>query len=159
MRGGQVDEALVVRVLAGEGGLGRRLGDARMAVEARQHRLGAERVVRQARRDLRVGQHPGQLAAHLGGGDPAQRPRFQRSAQTGRRLVGEDEEVEHDVGVEDDGGRVRHGFSRAEPATMSKRSRRHSIGPFHIGTRRDSFRRMRCGSFMSGVSTQAVQPA
>ena len=26
---------------------------------------------------------------------------------------------------------------------MSKRNRRHSIGPFHIGTRRDSFSRMR----------------
>ena len=35
---------------------------------------------------------------------------------------------------------------RAEPATMSKRNRRHSIGPFHIGTRRDSFSRMRAGS-------------
>ena len=42
---------------------------------------------------------------------------------------------------------------------MSKRNSRHSIGPFHIGTRRDSFSRMREGSFRSGVSTQAVQPA
>ena len=47
---------------------------------------------------------------------------------------------------------------RAEPATISKRNSRHSIGPFHIGTRRDSFKRMRCGSLRSGVSTQAVQP-
>ena len=48
---------------------------------------------------------------------------------------------------------------RAEPATSSKRKKRHSIGPFHIGTRRDSLRRMALGSFMSGLSTQAVQPA
>ena len=41
---------------------------------------------------------------------------------------------------------------------MSKRNSRHSIGPFHIGTRRDSFSRMRVGSLRSGVSTQAVQP-
>jgi hypothetical protein len=50
-------------------------------------------------------------------------------------------------------------YLRAEPATMSKRNSRHSIGPFHIGTRRDSFRRICLGSFRSGVSTQAVQPA
>ena len=39
---------------------------------------------------------------------------------------------------------------------MSKRNRRHSIGPFHIGTRRDSFSRMRVGSFMSVV---VLEPA
>ena len=48
---------------------------------------------------------------------------------------------------------------RAEPATRSKRNKRHSIGPFHIGTRFDSFSRIAPGSFMSGLSTQAVQPA
>ena len=48
--------------------------------------------------------------------------------------------------------------ARAEPLTMSKRNNRHSIGPFHIGTRRLSFRRIAVGSFMSGLSTQAVQP-
>ena len=48
---------------------------------------------------------------------------------------------------------------RAEPATRSKRNSRHSIGPFHIGTRRASFSRIALGSFMSGLSTQAVQPA
>jgi YidB-like protein len=42
---------------------------------------------------------------------------------------------------------------RAEPATRSKRNSRHSIGPFHIGTRRDSFSRIALGSFMSGLST------
>ena len=47
---------------------------------------------------------------------------------------------------------------RAEPATMSKRNSRHSIGPFHSGTRRLSLRRISDGSFISGVSTQAVQP-
>ena len=46
-----------------------------------------------------------------------------------------------------------------DPATRSKRNSRHSIGPFHIGTRRDSFRRIALGSFMSGLSIQAVQPA
>ena len=51
------------------------------------------------------------------------------------------------------------GLARADPATSSKRKSRHSIGPFHIGTRRFSFRRSACGSFMSGLSTQAVQPA
>ena len=48
---------------------------------------------------------------------------------------------------------------RAEPATRSKRNSRHSIGPFHIGTRRDSFSRIALGSFMSGLRIQAVQPA
>ena len=42
---------------------------------------------------------------------------------------------------------------------MSKRKRRHSIGPFHSGTRRLSFNRISEGSFGSGDSTQAVQPA
>jgi hypothetical protein len=32
------------------------------------------------------------------------------------------------------------------------------MGPFHIGTRRLSFKRMSEGSFMSGLSSQAVQP-
>jgi uncharacterized protein YidB (DUF937 family) len=44
-------------------------------------------------------------------------------------------------------------YLRADPATRSKRNSRHSIGPFHIGTRRDSFRRIAPGSFMSGLST------
>ena len=44
------------------------------------------------------------------------------------------------------------------PATRSKRNRRHSIGPFHIGILRDSRRRMRRGRSRSGVSSQAVQP-
>ena len=39
---------------------------------------------------------------------------------------------------------------------MSKRNSRHSIGPFHIGMRRDSFSRMRVGSFMSGDSTRIL---
>ena len=33
------------------------------------------------------------------------------------------------------------------------------MAPFHIGTRRLSFRRMSAGSLASGVSTWAVQPA
>ena len=49
--------------------------------------------------------------------------------------------------------------SRIDPATRSKRNSRHSIGPFHSGTRRDSFRRICAGSFVSGLSTHAVQPA
>jgi hypothetical protein len=49
-------------------------------------------------------------------------------------------------------------FARAEPLTMSNLNKRHSSGPFHMGTRRDSFRRILLGSFKSGVSTQAVQP-
>ena len=69
------------------------------------------------------------------------------------------------------GARSRHGLgapgrqrlalrcARADPATRSKRNSRHSIGPFHSGTRRDSFERICAGSFMSGLSTQAVQPA
>jgi hypothetical protein len=44
------------------------------------------------------------------------------------------------------------------PLTMSKRNKRHSMGPFHMGTRRDSFRRILLGSFKSGVSIQALQP-
>ena len=48
---------------------------------------------------------------------------------------------------------------RAEPATMSKRNRRHSMAPLNMGTRRLSFRRIRPGNFSSGVSTQADQPA
>ena len=48
---------------------------------------------------------------------------------------------------------------RAEPATRSKRNRRHSIGPFHIGTRRDSFSRIALGRRGSGLRIQAVQPA
>ncbi len=50
-------------------------------------------------------------------------------------------------------------YRRADPATMSKRNKRHSIGPFHIGTRWLSFSRISEGSFISGLSTQAVQPA
>ena len=46
-----------------------------------------------------------------------------------------------------------HQRLRAEPATRSNRNSRHSIGPFHIGTRRDSFRRIALGIFMSGLST------
>ena len=52
-----------------------------------------------------------------------------------------------------------HRTSRFDPATRSNRNSLHSIGPFHIGTRRDSFRRIACGSLASGLSTQAVQPA
>jgi len=48
---------------------------------------------------------------------------------------------------------------RIAPATMSKRNSRHSMGPFHSGTRRDSFSRMWVGSFMSGLRIQPVQPA
>jgi hypothetical protein len=44
------------------------------------------------------------------------------------------------------------------PAVISKRSSRHSIGPFHSGTRRLSFSRIRLGSLGSGLSSQAVQP-
>lgn len=48
---------------------------------------------------------------------------------------------------------------RAEPASKSKRNRRHSMGPFHMGTRRDSLKRILLGSLRSGVSSQALQPA
>ena len=57
------------------------------------------------------------------------------------------------------GGSTAGGAPRAEPATRSKRNRRHSMGPFHSGTRRLSFSRSACGNFMSGLSSQAVQPA
>jgi hypothetical protein len=45
------------------------------------------------------------------------------------------------------------GYDRIDPDTRSKRNRRHSIGPFHIGTRRLSFKRIALGSFMSGLNT------
>jgi putative N6-adenine-specific DNA methylase len=61
--------------------------------------------------------------------------------------------------IEFRGGDALQRMPPAEPATMSKRNRRHSMGPFHMGTRRDSFRRMRPGSLKSGVSSQALQPA
>jgi len=48
---------------------------------------------------------------------------------------------------------------RAAPATMSKRNRRHSIAPFHNGTRRDSLSRIVDGNRGSGLSTHAVHPA
>jgi hypothetical protein len=32
------------------------------------------------------------------------------------------------------------------------------MGPFHMGTLRDSFKRILEGNFKSGVSIQAVQP-
>ena len=49
------------------------------------------------------------------------------------------------------GGRRRCTRPRAEPATRSKRNSRHSIGPFHIGTRRDSFRRIAPGQLHVGA--------
>ncbi len=48
-------------------------------------------------------------------------------------------------------------YDRIDPDTRSNRNKRHSIGPFHIGTRRLSFRRIALGSFMSGLNTYAVQ--
>jgi hypothetical protein len=53
---------------------------------------------------------------------------------------------------------LRRPFWLDEPLTMSKRNRRHSMGPFHMGVRRDSLRRILPGSLRSGVSIQALQP-
>ena len=51
------------------------------------------------------------------------------------------------------------GSAGARRAVRSKRNSRHSMGPFHSGTRRDSLKRILPGSLRSGVSSQALQPA
>jgi hypothetical protein len=171
---GQVDEFLVVGIAAGHGGLGGHFRQARMPVKGGQHITGIQFIKRQARHDLRIGQHALEFVAHGLRGQPVEFAGFQRFSEGLRGRIVEDKHVEDDVGVQHDGlaRRSRHaagssgavgaaapGLPRAEPATMSKRNSRHSIGPFHIGTRRDSFRRILPGSLRSGVSTWAVQPA
>ena len=85
-------------------------------------------------------------------------------AQSRRSRIQVKPKVEHDIRVQHNrlGRGLRHlsaGLSRIEPARKSKRNIRHSIGPFHIGTRRDSLKRIRLGNLRSGVNIQAVQPA
>ena len=117
--------------------------DARVAVEAGQHVGGRQPRERQPRRDLRVVQHALQFLAHgRSRASPARRrssPACSGLAARRRRRTGPARCWCQDT----QGGASRLARRRAEPFTMSKRNSRHSIGPFHIGTRRDSFSRIR----------------
>ena len=138
-----------------------------MRIKVRQHVQRAERMLCQTGHNFGVGQHPLQFITHGLRGNPMVLFGRQRVSQGVRGRVVENERVQHDVGVDDQAQtpfrRWRYvpddspPFLRAEPLTMSKRNIRHSMGPFHIGTRRDSLRRILLGNFRSGVSTQAVQ--
>ena len=102
MRDRQVDELLVVRVLAGDRRFGRHPDLHAVAIEDAKHVGGGQAVERQPRSDLGIGQHPLQLVAHRRCGEPAQVAVLQPRAQGPRRFVREDEQVQHDVGVKDD---------------------------------------------------------
>ena len=99
MRGGQVDELLVVRVLAhvlhGRGDV----HQARLRVEGGQHLRGIHLVVVHARDDVRIGQHTLELIAHDLRGDPVQAPLCQQRPQRHGGGVREDQQVERDIGV------------------------------------------------------------
>ena len=170
VRHGKVYKNLVVPVAAAH--RGQRCHGHAMAqsVEPVQHCMGGLGHRRQTRCNLRVGEHAREFVPHAGSDQPACACTIQCRAQTTHRRIVEHQQVQHDVGVEHPwaGRRVHHRIQavrrsrasgRADPLTMSKRNNRHSMGPFHIGTRRDSFRRILPGSLRSGVSTQAVQPA
>ncbi|MDT4856799.1 hypothetical protein FQZ97_912020 [compost metagenome] len=163
----EVDELLVVTVLAGVGRLRRFGHEAGAAVEGVEHILRGPGLRGQAARDLRVGQHAHELLTHRGGGQPFAGRALQRLAQRRGGRILENEKVERDVGVEHQHvGGVGHlghaqasGSVRGLRAVRSKRNSRHSMGPFHSGTRRDSLKRILPGSLRSGVSSQALQPA
>jgi len=183
----QVDEFLVIGVAAPQARSG-------CLIELPQNLIGAELLARQPAHAGRVAQHTHQLVAHGRSGQPPDLLCGQGLLERLRTGVVKDQDIEHDVGVENDRNRVRAHvagqlgvdhlqknwgritgsaaevcsdpyfsvdsmFSTLFPATISKRNRRHSIGPFHIGTRRDSFKRILPGNLRSGERTHAVQPA
>lgn len=74
-----------------------------MPVKGGQHVVGTQLVKRQARHDLRVGQHTRQLVAHGLRGQPVELAGFQRLPDRKRRRVVEDKHIENDVGVQNDG--------------------------------------------------------
>ena len=103
---GQVDELLVVGVLAGKGGLGGGLHAARTGIPPLNHTLGCDAVKLQAFLNLRIREHAHQFVVHGIGGQPLQGPRLQRGTQLGRSRIGKDEQVQHDVGVENDAAHI-----------------------------------------------------
>ena len=114
VRSRQVDEFLVVGILADIDHAGRNLHQAALCIKARQHLRGIHTVVVHARSDVRVGQHALQLVLHDLRGDPAQAPLGQQRAQRGGARVAEDQQVERDVGVHHHGawGLARCGLGR-----------------------------------------------
>ena len=99
MRCSQVDEGLVVGVLADRAGTRRGFHGLHCGIKARQHAFWREAVERDARRDLRVAEHAGELTAHTNRRDPVQRPRSHQPGQQRSGRIGEYQQVEHDVGV------------------------------------------------------------
>ena len=98
----QVDELLVISVLASDRGFGCNRFELGQCVELRQHGGCLLLVAPQTFDDLWISQHPLQLVAHWPGGEPAQCPRLQTIAQRLGSRVPKDENVENDIGVDDD---------------------------------------------------------
>ena len=154
---------LVVGVDAAHRGARCRLGPLDARFELGQQRGWRAAVGLQPFRDRRVMSTRSNSSRMCGGGQPAQFARFQRGSQ---RLRGADRRSLRSssqlVSMTRRGssslmaGRrvVGSRIGARQPASRSKRNRRHSIGPFHIGTRRDSLKRILDGSFRSGVSSR-----
>lgn len=163
MSQGQVDEHLVIRVgaLGRIGGSVRRVDDLHPIIKSCQCFSHRDAVVSHPANQPWVAQHALKFLAHGDGGNPAPSTLRQGVLKDSGSGITENQQIERDVGVDDD--RCPHvqapRGSRAEPCTMENLSRRHSIGPLNKGTRRVAFRRILEGNAVSGVSTQAVQPA
>ena len=96
----EVDEFLVIRVLAGGHGFGSHRQQRGLRIKLFHHACCGALVVGEAFGYLRIGQHPHQLFAHRCGGDPAQPALRQRRPQRLCRRVFKDIQVQHDIGVQ-----------------------------------------------------------
>jgi len=103
---------------------------------------------------VRIRQDPGELAKHAFARDPVEAARLQGESQWRHIGVVKEPQVKHHIGVDDDQGSLSRILGRAQasgpacfapvllPLTMSNLNMRHSIGPFHNGTRRLSLSRI-----------------
>ena len=114
----QVDEFLVVNIATGHAGFGGYIDHAGVLVEFGQHVLQSQLVKRQSGCDFWVCQYPGQLVAHGLGGQPVECMVGQCLADGFGGWVVEQEGVEDDVGVQDDGLGWHRQFGSGDALTL-----------------------------------------
>lgn len=95
----QVDKALVVRVFAAQRGARGYCDLVAVRVVVAQQVFKAALVESHALGDMRVGQHAGQFLAHGRSADPADARLCQGFTQRLGGGVGEEKNIEHDIGV------------------------------------------------------------
>ena len=96
----QVDKALVVRVFAAQRGARGHFYLVTVRVVVAQQVLKAALVKVHALGNVRIGQHAGQFLAHGRGADPADARLRQGFAQRLGGGLGEEKNIEHDIGVQ-----------------------------------------------------------